>query len=155
MRRATRFWPHDDSLDRRAIAFVIYLTPNWNAVSARCFPTLLYKRCVKLQTDGGELALYDADSHTRRPKSVVKRLPPTFNSLVIFPVATNTWHAVDEVLADGHKRLSLNGWFHADDARASLPPESAELPSRSLPIVGNVTVRLPQLTAVLFVLSAA
>lgn len=80
---------------------------------------------------GGELALFNADSTVNRPSTIAKNLMPTYNSLMFFPVSTNTWHSVREVLSSSHHRLSLNGWFHADNAKASVSP-LPELPIKRI-----------------------
>lgn len=69
------------------------------------------------------MALFNADPNTNRPTTIAKNLQPTYNSLMFFPVATNTWHSVREVFSPNHQRLSLNGWFHADEAKAADPPK--------------------------------
>ncbi|KAI6178920.1 hypothetical protein M3Y98_00554100 [Aphelenchoides besseyi] len=96
--------PHDDSLDTRKVAFVLYLSKDWE------------------EKFGGELALFNSNSNINRPIEVTKRLQPIYNTFVFFPVTTNTWHSVEEVLDTSYSRLSLNGWFHADDAKAAAPP---------------------------------
>ncbi|KAI6196725.1 hypothetical protein M3Y94_01143000 [Aphelenchoides besseyi] len=103
-KQADYLLPHDDSLDTRKVAFVFYLSKDWE------------------QKFGGELALYNSNSNTNRPIEVTKRLQPTYNSFVFFPVTTNTWHSVKEVVDPNYSRLSLNGWFHAEDAKAAAPP---------------------------------
>ncbi|KAI6226161.1 hypothetical protein M3Y99_01315500 [Aphelenchoides fujianensis] len=113
--------PHDDSLDGRKIAFVLYLTLDWKPEY------------------GGELALYSADGETNRPTEIAKKLQPTAGSLVIFPVQTNTWHSVLEVTSPDHSRLSLNGWFHADDAKSAAPPKPEPPIQRIRPAL-NITL---------------
>ncbi|KHN78959.1 2-oxoglutarate and iron-dependent oxygenase domain-containing protein 1 [Toxocara canis] len=46
----------------------------------------------------------------------------------IFQVSARSWHMVSEVLSPGAKRLSINGWFHADDVVPSPQPTVALLP---------------------------
>ncbi|CAD5216467.1 unnamed protein product [Bursaphelenchus xylophilus] len=95
--------PHDDSLDERAIAFIFYLSEDFTP------------------EDGGELIVYDADLNTNRPTAEAKRFSPKQNSLFIFPVQTNTWHSVAEVLTD-KVRLTLNGWFHVTGKKSAADP---------------------------------
>jgi hypothetical protein len=78
---------------------------------------------------------------TNRPSSVAKTLLPVFNSFLFFPVATNTWHSVQEVLSKDTSRLSLNGWFHADDSKASAAPKP-EAPIQRLTPSLDITVGL-------------
>lgn len=82
---------HDDGISSRRIAYVM----NLSALSAE---------------QGGALALFDSD-RKGGPNKVVKRIQPTFNTLVLFKVTNRSHHMVEEVL--GAKRLTIAGWFHA------------------------------------------
>lgn len=84
---------HDDELEGRRVAFILYLVPPWE---------------VK---DGGTLDLFNTDEHCQ-PVSVVKSLLPCCNSLVFFEVSPVSFHQVAEVLSEEKCRLSLSGWFH-------------------------------------------
>ncbi|XP_059366293.1 prolyl 3-hydroxylase OGFOD1-like [Carassius carassius] len=84
---------HDDELEGRRVAFILYLVPPWE---------------VK---DGGTLDLFSTDEHFQ-PVSVVKSLLPCWNSLVFFEVSPVSFHQVAEVLSEEKCRLSLSGWFH-------------------------------------------
>ncbi|XP_071485533.1 prolyl 3-hydroxylase OGFOD1-like [Diadema antillarum] len=84
---------HDDELDGRRIAFILYLVPPWQ------------------EADGGLLDLFDMDEHGQ-PKSVVKSLVPKWNNLVFFEVTPKSFHQVSEVLSSEKCRLSVSGWFH-------------------------------------------
>ncbi|XP_074865100.1 prolyl 3-hydroxylase OGFOD1 [Carettochelys insculpta] len=84
---------HDDELEGRRIAFILYLVPPWE------------------KGDGGTLDLYSTDGHFQ-PQQVVKSLVPTWNSLVFFEVSPVSFHQVSEVLTKGKCRLSVSGWFH-------------------------------------------
>ncbi|KAF4111186.1 prolyl 3-hydroxylase OGFOD1 [Onychostoma macrolepis] len=84
---------HDDELEGRRVAFILYLVPPWQ---------------VK---DGGTLDLFSTDEHCQ-PVSVVKSLLPCWNSLVFFEVSPVSFHQVAEVLSEEKSRLSLSGWFH-------------------------------------------
>ncbi|KAL3103407.1 hypothetical protein niasHS_002593 [Heterodera schachtii] len=86
--------PHDDKLEGRAFAFVLYLTPGWE------------------ESDGGQLCLFDSDPAKNYPGKIVKRIQPRENTFSLFPVQHNSWHSVSEVLSEQKQRLSLNGWFH-------------------------------------------
>ncbi|KAK2151561.1 hypothetical protein LSH36_359g03003 [Paralvinella palmiformis] len=84
---------HDDELDTRRIAFILYLVPPWSA------------------EDGGMLDLFDMDEH-RQPKDVVRSLLPSWNNFVWFEVTEASHHQVSEVLSPDKCRLSVHGWFH-------------------------------------------
>jgi prolyl 3-hydroxylase /prolyl 3,4-dihydroxylase len=83
---------HDDGISSRKIAYVYNLSRNFTA------------------KDGGALALM----HTRRnvPTKVAKRIRPTWNTLILFPVTKKSHHQVEEILS-GKERLTITGWFHA------------------------------------------
>ncbi|CAD5219780.1 unnamed protein product [Bursaphelenchus okinawaensis] len=101
--RTDTLLPHDDSLDERAIAFVLYLSDDFTA------------------KDGGDLIIYKSDPKINRPVEEYKRIIPKKNTLLIFPVQTNTWHAVSEVLSD-RVRLTVNGWFHVTGRKSASDP---------------------------------
>ncbi|XP_028824732.1 prolyl 3-hydroxylase OGFOD1 [Denticeps clupeoides] len=84
---------HDDELEGRRVAFILYLVPPWQP------------------SDGGALDLYSTDEHGQ-PACVVKSLIPCWNSLVFFEVSPVSFHQVSEVVAEDKCRLSLSGWFH-------------------------------------------
>ncbi len=84
--------PHDDYLDNRRIAYVLYLSP-----------TLTPK-------EGGALEFFSVDSDNI-PIEVVKSYPPMENSFMIFKVTRQSYHQVAEVLAN-KQRLTIGGWFH-------------------------------------------
>ncbi|XP_057609249.1 prolyl 3-hydroxylase OGFOD1 [Chionomys nivalis] len=84
---------HDDELEGRRIAFILYLVPSWD------------------RNMGGTLDLYDADEHLQ-PKQIVKSLIPSWNKLVFFEVSPVSFHQVSEVLSEEASRLSISGWFH-------------------------------------------
>ncbi|XP_069353984.1 prolyl 3-hydroxylase OGFOD1 isoform X3 [Eulemur rufifrons] len=84
---------HDDELEGRRIAFILYLVPSWD----RSF--------------GGTLDLYSIDEHFQ-PKQIVKSLIPSWNKLVFFEVSPVSFHQVSEVLSEEKSRLSISGWFH-------------------------------------------
>ncbi|KAJ3592864.1 hypothetical protein NHX12_005202 [Muraenolepis orangiensis] len=84
---------HDDELEGRRVAFILYLVPPWQS------------------SDGGTLDMYATDSHLQ-PKHIVKSLVPSWNTLVLFEVSPVSFHQVAEVLSEDKCRLSLSGWFH-------------------------------------------
>lgn len=83
---------HDDKLDSRNLAFLVYLTD-------------------LTQKDGGELALYDVDAG--EPSKIVKRLYPSFNTFTFFHVSSISFHSVEEVVSNA-QRIAIGGWYHAD-----------------------------------------
>ncbi|XP_004600714.2 prolyl 3-hydroxylase OGFOD1 [Sorex araneus] len=84
---------HDDELEGRRIAFILYLVPPWD------------------RSLGGTLDLYSVDEHFQ-PKQIVKSLVPSWNTLVFFEVSPVSFHQVSEVLSEEKSRLSISGWFH-------------------------------------------
>ncbi|XP_044125949.1 prolyl 3-hydroxylase OGFOD1 [Bufo gargarizans] len=84
---------HDDELEGRRFAFILYLVPEWS------------------EADGGTLDLYSTDDRTQ-PGSIVKSLVPSWNTLVFFEVSPVSFHQVSEVLSEEKCRLSVSGWFH-------------------------------------------
>ncbi|VDM33796.1 unnamed protein product [Hydatigera taeniaeformis] len=99
---------HDDELERRRIAFIIYLVPDdWN-----------------IAKDGGALELYESgpspecavllpNSGDFYPWKVVRSLPPVRNSLTFFEVCSKSFHQVAEVIGK-RDRLSIHGWYMSD-----------------------------------------
>lgn len=96
---------HDDELEGRRVAFILYLVPNWES------------------SDGGTLGLYKTDSNFL-PKDVVKSIVPTRNTLVLFEVSPISFHQVSEVFSKDKCRLSLSGWFHGPSLER--PPRHIE-----------------------------
>lgn len=84
---------HDDELEGRRIAFILYLVPPWD------------------RSLGGTLDMYSVDEHFQ-PKQIVKSLIPSWNTLVFFEVSPISFHQVSEVLSEEKSRLSISGWFH-------------------------------------------
>ncbi|XP_077981360.1 prolyl 3-hydroxylase OGFOD1-like [Glandiceps talaboti] len=84
---------HDDELEGRRIAFILYLVPSWG------------------KEDGGNLDLFSVDEHGQ-PNKVVKSLLPQLNNFVFFEVSPVSFHQVAEVLSQDKTRLSVSGWFH-------------------------------------------
>ncbi|KAI1890001.1 hypothetical protein AGOR_G00168710 [Albula goreensis] len=84
---------HDDELEGRRIAFILYLVPPWE------------------QKDGGTLDLFSTDENYQ-PQTIVKSLVPAWNKLVFFEVSPVSFHQVSEVISEDKCRLSVSGWFH-------------------------------------------
>lgn len=84
--------PHDDYIDHRKIAYIIYLSQSLS---------------VK---EGGALQFFSVDAENV-PQKVVKSYPPLQNSIMLFKVTRQSFHQVSEILTD-KKRLTLGGWFH-------------------------------------------
>jgi Rps23 Pro-64 3,4-dihydroxylase Tpa1-like proline 4-hydroxylase len=82
---------HDDQLDSRAIAFMLYLTD-------------------LEEGEGGELLLYDSKEDKPDPDKVTK-VRPQENLFVAFTVSKTSFHEVAEVLADT-QRVTIGGWLH-------------------------------------------
>jgi Rps23 Pro-64 3,4-dihydroxylase Tpa1-like proline 4-hydroxylase len=82
---------HDDELEGRKIAFLIYLS-------------------TVEEKDGGSLALYD--SKTKKPNKIVKQITPTFNKLAFFEVSPISFHEVLEVVVE-KDRIAIGGWYYA------------------------------------------
>eukprot|EP00118_Oscarella_pearsei_P013781 m.113866 g.113866 ORF g.113866 m.113866 type:complete len:446 (+) comp37467_c0_seq2:320-1657(+) len=92
---------HDDELEGRCIAFILYLVPDW------------------CDEDGGLLGLFNTtDGH---PDRIVQSLIPQWNTFVFFEVSPVSFHQVSEVLSESKTRLSISGWFHG------FPPERLPL----------------------------
>lgn len=97
---------HNDKVDDRCIAFILYLSEDWK------------------NEYGGKLDLFESRLETHQyvpgsctgtkayvPVDVQKSILPKFNSLVFFEVTNHSFHAVSEILKDV-SRFSVNGWFH-------------------------------------------
>ncbi|XP_044290039.1 prolyl 3-hydroxylase OGFOD1 isoform X2 [Varanus komodoensis] len=84
---------HDDELEGRRIAFILYLVPPWD------------------ENDGGTLDLFSTNDNFE-PLQVIKSLVPSWNSLAFFEVSPVSYHQVSEVISKDKCRLSVSGWFH-------------------------------------------
>uniref|UniRef100_A0A2P2I2T1 uS12 prolyl 3-hydroxylase n=1 Tax=Hirondellea gigas TaxID=1518452 RepID=A0A2P2I2T1_9CRUS len=108
---------HDDELEGRRIAFILYLTEHsWGP------------------QDGGSLDIFSVDD-SGRPDRVVKRLYPQYNSFAFFEVSPVSFHQVAEVINPREPRLSINGWFHGCDVPR--PPRPSP-PVRHYAVPGHV-----------------
>jgi len=83
--------PHNDKRGNRLIAFILYLSPQWQAES------------------GGQLCILDNNNS----KTIIEA---DFNSLLLFDVTQHQHHYVSRVISTRNQtepnRLSINGWFH-------------------------------------------
>ena len=86
---------HDDVVEGRRIAYVVYLSD------------------LK-QEDGGRLQLYDI----KHPISPIKQINPTFNAFACFKVSGKSLHDVEEIKTK-KQRLTIGGWFYGNNPSAS------------------------------------
>ncbi|NWH22383.1 OGFD1 hydroxylase, partial [Grus americana] len=100
---------HDDELEGRRIAFILYLVPPWE------------------EGDGGTLDLYSADEHFQ-PQQIVKSLVPSWNTLVFFEVSPVSFHQARSFLSQEKCRLSVSGWFHGPSIVRPARHHDAPLP---------------------------
>lgn len=89
---------HDDQVGDRSVAFIFYLTENWEL------------------SDGGQLKFFSFDKCKNEPlvDSYRKMLVPEFNSMALFLVNNSSFHEVEQVFGT-KPRISINGWFHSDN----------------------------------------
>ena len=84
---------HDDQLEERRIAFILYLVPGeWS------------------DKDGGAFDMFDRDENGQ-PKNIARSYYPKWNNFVFFEVTPQSYHQVREVLSQDKIRVSVNGWF--------------------------------------------
>ena len=81
---------HDDQLEGRSIAFLLYLTD-------------LEER------EGGTLSLLESNFET--PTKITKRIIPKTNTFAFFKVTNRSFHEVEEVITK-KQRVAFGGWFH-------------------------------------------
>lgn len=93
--------PHDDQLEGRKIAFMLYLS----TFEAR---------------DGGKLVLYKTKGTI--PREEEKTIIPQCNSFVFFKVTEKSFHEVEEVLTN-KQRITIGGWFHGAYHKSNLQKE--------------------------------
>ena len=87
---------HDDRLDTRRVAFVLYLVDeHWN------------------ENDGGSLDFFPTDWRNEPIHKSPQRFYPIDNTLVFFEVTSISHHQVSQVTSS-HDRISISGWFHDD-----------------------------------------
>ncbi|NCO11297.1 hypothetical protein CO038_03140 [Candidatus Pacearchaeota archaeon CG_4_9_14_0_2_um_filter_39_13] len=82
---------HDDQLEGRKIAYIFYLGDNLS------------------EEDGGNFALLSSDSG--KPGKKIKKYPANFNGFMAFKVSKESFHEVEEVIAE-KKRYAIGGWLH-------------------------------------------
>jgi len=82
--------PHDDHLDNRKVAYILYLSKDFT------------------KKDGGAFNLYNSSKNT--PTTLAKSIPPQFNSLLLFEVSKKSFHEVSENLSK-KSRYALGGWL--------------------------------------------
>ncbi len=82
--------PHDDKIENRKIAYLLYLSKNFK------------------EKDGGSFALYNSKNNS--PTTISKLYPPEFNSLLLFEVSKNSFHEVTENISN-KKRYTIGGWL--------------------------------------------
>ncbi|VDN09192.1 unnamed protein product [Dibothriocephalus latus] len=104
---------HDDELERRRIAFVIYLVPeDWDSTTDGGCLDLIDSGPAPNKCDQADLKSKPGDYHPWRP---VISLPPARNCLVFFEVA--------EIIGS-RDRLSVHGWLKS--APLPRPPRSPD-----------------------------
>ncbi|KAL0485386.1 prolyl 3-hydroxylase [Acrasis kona] len=90
---------HDDELEGRRIAYIIYMVPrDWS------------------KEDGGSLDLFNVDDNLQ-PENITTSLQPVWNSITFFEVSPTSYHQVSQVLRDEElceDRISLSGWYYCD-----------------------------------------
>lgn len=127
--------PHDDLLNDRRIAFILYLAPWTPSAAAKALENGQHdisEGGIKTYgggTDtgwcrsmGGALQLYN-EKTPGQPGAVVTQVYPCNNMLAFFKVGPETYHQVAEVTSLELPRLSINGWFHGpiDDPAEETP----------------------------------
>ncbi len=90
---------HDDRLERRRIALILYLVPE------------------DAEMLGGRLWAMRADEEGRPVTENPEIVPPKWNTLAFFEVTRASFHQVEQVLSEDVFRYSITCWFHdADEA---------------------------------------
>jgi hypothetical protein len=93
--QGSRLLCHDDALEGRRIAFILYLVEaGWDGV-----------------LDGGTLDLYDMDM-AGWPRQIIRSIVPEEGALAFFEVTPASHHQVAEVIAASRQRLAITGWLH-------------------------------------------
>jgi hypothetical protein len=84
---------------RRGVAFVLHMTKDWSPQW------------------GGDFVWMHPHIH----------IPPSFNTLIMFPCNQQGWHAVSPVTKDaGSKRLSVSGWWTTHNLPAGTAAEQRQ-----------------------------
>jgi len=89
---------HDDRLESRRVAFILYF-PSPEASDA---PDL----------EGGSLLLMRSDETGRPTPENFDQLTPIYNRAVFFEVTRSSFHQVEQIYSDGTPRYSIICWFH-------------------------------------------
>lgn len=105
---------HDDRLEDRRVAFVLYLVDPAYAGGAR---------------HGGDFQKFPIDHRGAPACDPAESFAPRWNTLVFFEVSTWSHHQVAEVLGP-LPRLSVSGWLH--DRRPAAPPPALLPPPSTL-----------------------
>lgn len=87
---------HDDMLDQRAIAFILYLVDD----------------CWSVE-DGGTLDLYNTDEELN-PEKIAMQIVPKKNRFTFFKISSISFHQVSEIIMKNTRipRTSIIGWYH-------------------------------------------
>ena len=89
--------PHDDRLDSRRVAFVLYLVDGAGDFA---------------EADGGALEFFPTDWRGEPTHAVgTQKFYPQANTLIFFEVSRSSHHQVQQVLS-GRSRRSVAGWLH-------------------------------------------
>ena len=96
---------HDDQLEGRKIAFILYLSKSFAAADGGALVFLSNK------VGNSRPALPLRQNKGSHPDKKVVAYPPLQNSLMAFAVSKKSWHEVEEVLTD-RKRYTIGGWLH-------------------------------------------
>ncbi|CAG7833383.1 unnamed protein product [Allacma fusca] len=99
---------HDDELDSRRVAFIIYMSEVWK------------------QEYGGTLDLFDSTENESGPYPgrIIKSIVPEFNKIAFFEVTAKSFHQVSEVVQESACRRAISGWYYGEP----LPRPSVTLP---------------------------
>ncbi|RCH85114.1 hypothetical protein CU097_007289 [Rhizopus azygosporus] len=87
---------HDDVIGTRRISFILYMPDDdWKP------------------SDGGALELYPVIEKNTPANEPTVSVPPEWNQFCMFTVLPGySFHSVEEVVTEGKRRLSIQGWFH-------------------------------------------
>ena len=125
---------HDDVIGTRKISYIIYLTdemPKWKDEDGgrlelydAIVPTTEKRKKKDESTDdgddgsGGKVVSNNDDGTSRRVPAAIpcKTILPEFNTMAYFAVEPGvSFHSVQEVFVTDTPRLSIQGWYHAND----------------------------------------
>lgn len=97
---------HDDELEGRRVAFILYLVPPWQSSDGGTldlyatdgeYPTwcLFVCVCISVILDNRSFVYFSSlSSGNFQPQSIVKSLVPSWNTLVLFEVSPVSFHQV-------------------------------------------------------------